>query len=261
MTRIVVVLTGVVFFATAGVCQQILPYHYFAKPIVVDIQQEWTDTGIDVAANDTIEILVKGIASTQGNVDRGEVAWLGPDGSGNGLAASNFAVPNVPAQSVIGKIGQSGPGFYVGSVVVLRATEAGRLYLGYNDNPATLPWSGNFGYYVAFVVTRPTFGHTSIPDGEEEPQSIEISQNYPNPFNPSTRINFRLSTRDNVTVGLYNSEGRLVRTLIDEQRDAGEYSVTWDGKNDNMIPVSTGAYFYQVRVGSLVQTKKMLLIK
>jgi photosystem II stability/assembly factor-like uncharacterized protein len=84
---------------------------------------------------------------------------------------------------------------------------------------------------------------------------------YPNPFNLSTTINFQLSQRGNVQLNIYNSLGQFVRSLLNEQREAGTHSLTWDGRDDQGSPVSSGAYFYQVRIGDLLQAKKMLLLK
>ena len=78
---------------------------------------------------------------------------------------------------------------------------------------------------------------------------------------PSTTISFDLAHRENVQVNIYNSLGQLVRTLLNEQRDPGTYSIVWDGKDHRGNGVSSGAYFYQVQTGDLVQAKKMLLLK
>ena len=158
MFRIGALVLATAFLATAGISQQILSRHYFAKPVVVDITKAWTSTGIKVAVGDTIEIMVKGVASTQGGTDRGGANWYGPEGDGTGLAPSFFNAPGVAPQSVIGKIGSTGTGFYVGSTKVLRANVADSLFLGYNDDPTRAPWPENFGYYVAFIINRSSFG-------------------------------------------------------------------------------------------------------
>lgn len=88
-----------------------------------------------------------------------------------------------------------------------------------------------------------------------------LGQNYPNPFNPSTTINYTVPVTSNVQIDIFDLNGRLVKTLINKTRNAGDHSVSWDGKDNSSVSVSTGTYFYQVRVGSFVQAKKMLLIK
>src|SRR5262249_3757966 len=73
-----------------------------------------------------------------------------------------------------------------------------------------------------------------------------LSQNYPNPFNPQTTIAFTIKDRGAVTLKVYNVNGELVRTLINESRAAGSYTKAWDGHNDSGAPVSSGVYFYKL---------------
>ncbi len=93
------------------------------------------------------------------------------------------------------------------------------------------------------------------------PRRYVLSQNFPNPFNPSTTIEYQLPNRGHVQINIYNSVGQLVRSLVNEQGEAGMHSVTWDGKDNGGSAVATGAYFYQVQVGEFVQAKRMLLLK
>jgi hypothetical protein len=88
-----------------------------------------------------------------------------------------------------------------------------------------------------------------------------LSQNYPNPFNPQTTIAFSIKDRGNVSLKVYNVAGQLVRTLANENRAAGPYTVVWDGRNDSGQPVSSGVYFYKLVANSFSQTKKMVLLK
>ena len=89
-----------------------------------------------------------------------------------------------------------------------------------------------------------------------------LDQNYPNPFNPSTTIAFALKERGRVKIDVYNVAGQLVRTLVDETRDAGAYSnVNWNGTDSANQPVSSGVYFYKLTTNNFSQTKKMVLLK
>ncbi|MDP3830274.1 MAG: LamG-like jellyroll fold domain-containing protein, partial [Ignavibacteriaceae bacterium] len=88
-----------------------------------------------------------------------------------------------------------------------------------------------------------------------------LSQNYPNPFNPSTTINFSVPGASNVNITVYDINGQVVSNLLSEFKNSGNYSLNWDGKNDSGSKVSSGTYFYQVQIGNLVQTKKMILLK
>ncbi len=88
-----------------------------------------------------------------------------------------------------------------------------------------------------------------------------LEQNYPNPFNPQTTIAFSLKERGKVKIDVYNVNGELVKTLLDENRDAGADKVTWNGTNNANQPVSSGVYFYKLVTNNFSQTKKMVLLK
>lgn len=93
------------------------------------------------------------------------------------------------------------------------------------------------------------------------PLTFELGQNYPNPFNPSTTIRYSIPEAARVEIKVYNILGQVVRTLIDQEQGSGIYQLLWDGKDRSGRNVSTGIYFYQIRAGSYVQTKKMILAK
>lgn len=93
------------------------------------------------------------------------------------------------------------------------------------------------------------------------PYSTELLGNYPNPFNPSTTIRFSLAARDHVSLTVYNLLGQEVVTLINEERNLGEQSVFWDGRDNSGASVSSGIYFYRFVSGDVVQNRKMLLVK
>ena len=67
--------------------------------------------------------------------------------------------------------------------------------------------------------------------------SYKLVQNYPNPFNPSTTINFEIPENENVTLTIYNSLGQQIKTLVDGYKSAGNYKVTWNGRDKNNISV------------------------
>jgi hypothetical protein len=92
---------------------------------------------------------------------------------------------------------------------------------------------------------------------------FELTQNRPNPFNPETEILFRLDSvqATPTTLKVFDTQGRLVRTLIDATMGAGEYRARWDGLDQNGYPVSSGVFFYRLSSGEKEQTKKMILLK
>ncbi len=96
----------------------------------------------------------------------------------------------------------------------------------------------------------------SIEDEIGLPMEIGLSQNYPNPFNPATNIEYSLNVDSNVLLEVFDIQGRLVRTLVNQKQTSGMYNVTFDAQN-----LSTGVYIYRLNVGANTFTKKMLLIK
>jgi hypothetical protein len=94
------------------------------------------------------------------------------------------------------------------------------------------------------------------------PTTYALHQNHPNPFNPTTTIRYDVPVGGgNVTLRIYDVNGRLVRTLVEGRRPAGQLAVTWDGRDNKGNPVATGAYFYRVRAKRFEQTRKMVLLK
>lgn len=88
-----------------------------------------------------------------------------------------------------------------------------------------------------------------------------LSANVPNPFNPSTTIAYQIPKSSDVSLVIYNALGQHVRTLTNTFQSAGQYRVTWDGKNARGYDVSSGVYFYRLISNNNVQTRRMLLLK
>jgi len=97
----------------------------------------------------------------------------------------------------------------------------------------------------------------------ELPLSFDLEQNYPNPFNLNTSITYSLFLRrpEMVTLKIYNLRGGLVRKLVDEKQVSGRHKVTWDGRNNLGEEVSSGIYFYVLKVGEETRVRKALMIK
>jgi hypothetical protein len=96
------------------------------------------------------------------------------------------------------------------------------------------------------------------------PSEFFLSQNYPNPFSEKTIIKFCVAYKTRVKLEVFNSEGEMIKILVDEEKEAGTYEVEFDitichsreGGN-----LSEGVYFYQLKVGSFLETKKMILLR
>lgn len=100
---------------------------------------------------------------------------------------------------------------------------------------------------------------TYTPDGNVA--DFGLSRNYPNPFADHTAIHFQLAKPGPVTVTIYNMAGQVVRTLLDDQRDAGQYSLNWDGTNALGESVNSGVYFYRLTTGDHTETQRMVLMR
>jgi photosystem II stability/assembly factor-like uncharacterized protein len=88
------------------------------------------------------------------------------------------------------------------------------------------------------------------------PDKFELSQNYPNPFNPVTNLEFGITELGFVSLKVYDVLGKEVKTLVNEIKQAGYYKVQFDGSN-----FASGVYFYELRTGSFVSQKRMVLMK
>ncbi len=89
-----------------------------------------------------------------------------------------------------------------------------------------------------------------------------LQQNYPNPFNPTTNISFDLAETGLVEISIYNIKGQLVTTLVREEKPVGNHNLTWSGKDAAGRKVSSGLYFYRMRLNEdVIDIKKMLLLK
>lgn len=93
------------------------------------------------------------------------------------------------------------------------------------------------------------------------PKEISIGQNYPNPFNPETRFQYSIHQSDHASLIIYDLLGKEVQTLFDGHRSAGTHVEKWTGIDKNNHMVSSGIYFYQLRVGKERITKKMIFEK
>ncbi len=121
-----------------------------------------------------------------------------------------------------------------------------------------------FGLQVALIATD-LVGIGS--DDEHAAGSFYLAQNYPNPFNPETNIGFRISDVGIVQLKIYDISGRLLKTLVNESMNAGDYTSVWDGKNRFGQEVSSGIYFYQLSVKAsgkkkqITKVRKMVLLR
>jgi len=136
-----------------------------------------------------------------------------------------------------------------------------------------LEWSYPYPAYrdtfklKAVLLNGVLLGDTTFTDGTDTievpsvPKNFSLSQNYPNPFNSSTVISFQLPVISNVTLKVYDILGREVATLVNEEKPAGSYEVQFNSHSGNVRNLTSGIYFYKLKVGVYEETKKMILLK
>lgn len=102
---------------------------------------------------------------------------------------------------------------------------------------------------------------------ENEANSLSVfslEQNFPNPFNPSTRIQYSVVSSQHLSLKVFDIIGNEIAILANEEQSIGNYTVIFDATNNLQLttnPLPSGVYFYQLRAGNFVQTKKMILLK
>jgi hypothetical protein len=154
-------------------------------------------------------------------------------------------------------------------------------YASYGGDPAVFPsdpaaWSylksetDNSHLFYAEpldTTTMKKLGFTNIatsvnkPDGQL-PSQFALMQNYPNPFNPSTTIQFSIPFMESVDLKIYDLQGRLIRTLAQQQTHSpGVFTATWDGRDDSGQQVVSGIYFVKLQAGQFAASRKMALVK
>ncbi len=159
-----------------------------------------------------------------------------------------------------------------------------RVYRG--TDPGFIPAPGNLVQEtVSSIWTDPTsnpWGYyykvTTLDDAGNESEAAEMQSvsavgdnvvptrtallaAYPNPFNPSTKLSFELAAPARVRLNIFDAAGRLVNTLVDEQRGVGRHEFVWNGQNTAGQSVASGVYLYRFEAGDVVQTKRMMLVK
>ena len=152
-----------------------------------------------------------------------------------------------------------------------------QYYVTFSDlfGPLDFYWSGEppgtdyrYKFLVGCILDSIQYGNP-VSVGQETSSTINkfhLSQNYPNPFNPTTSMQYTISSRQFVTLKVYDLLGREVATLVNEEKPAGEYEVEFDISNlsggiSAKGGYASGVYFYQLKAGEFTQTKKMVLMK
>jgi hypothetical protein len=128
---------------------------------------------------------------------------------------------------------------------------AGQPLIGSGSNSTTSAGAG-------FFYNPTTTGFITQVNDEPDviPTVYNLFQNYPNPFNPSTIISFSIPASSFVTIRIFDVLGSEVANLVNEEKSAGNYEITFDSKG-----LSSGVYLYKIQAGKFVETKKMILLR
>ena len=120
-----------------------------------------------------------------------------------------------------------------------------------------------FDYECRMIEITRSLDPTDVEEepGKSLPDQYDLSQNYPNPFNPETTIEFSLPSTSHVSIVIYNSLGRKVRDLVSRTYPAGTHLISWDGLLSDGNKAASGTYFYRLRAGDFIDTRKMILLK
>ncbi len=135
---------------------------------------------------------------------------------------------------------------------ILLNLAVGGNWPGYPDTSTKFPQKYVIDYVRVYQKTS-----TSVKDVKnQKPLTFSLRQNYPNPFNPSTSIRYGIAKLSYVNLSVYNILGKKIKTLINGEQPAGNYSVDFNASN-----LSSGIYFYKLTAGNYSSMKKMILLK
>ncbi len=179
--------------------------------------------------------------------------WSNHSPTYNGLRGISFI--NSSTGIVVGKSG-----------TILKTTDGGLNWTIQNSGTANLLTSVDFidsnyatvGGWGGTVLRTTNGGVTYVKEEKtyEIPDNYFLSNNYPNPFNPATKIKYSVPQLSDVVIKVFDILGNELETLVNNEKPAGTYEITW-----NAVSLPSGIYFYQIRAGDFVQTKKMTLLK
>ncbi len=136
----------------------------------------------------------------------------------------------------------------LGQLTSLQLDTEGYVYVCYYEVTNKIPLRGIIKYVTNKLIT-------TVEQEINSKWNFELKQNFPNPFNPRTSIQYAVSSRQFVSLKVYNALGSEVAELVNEEKPAGNYEVEFDATN-----LSSGIYFYQLRAGNYVSVKKMVIL-
>jgi hypothetical protein len=135
----------------------------------------------------------------------------------------------------------------------------GWIYIGGTPDPSTQTIKVRSWKLGLFQIQAGP--HGAVPAELQVPDRYALEPNYPNPFNPTTKINYQLSRAGYTRLTIYDIQGREIKTLVNSFQNTGDYSVTWDGRSEEGVPVASGVYMFRLKSGKFDKSNKMILLK
>jgi len=111
------------------------------------------------------------------------------------------------------------------------------------------------------IVYKIDIGYVGVEEEIHSPELCALVQSYPNPMYSETEIMYQILKKAKVSLKIYNFTGRLVRTLVNENKSAGYHRVIWDSKDNHGAELPSGIYFYRLKTGSSTTTNKLIRLK
>jgi photosystem II stability/assembly factor-like uncharacterized protein len=187
----------------------------------------------------------------------GGINWLGVFKNPFGNLRDITIVDSIYAWAVGARFNEGGAILFSsdkGTNWSFQAVESDGLQSVYFINPTT-GWA--VGYNGTIIHTT-NGGATFVEEEQinEMPTEFLLSNNFPNPFNPSTKIKYTVVQTSQVQIKVFDVLGNEISTLVNEEKPAGAYELNW-----NAVNLPSGVYFYQLRSGDFVETRKMVLMK
>ena len=195
---------------------------------------DWLDNIVDSSANWEITLFIKDLLTTQGTL-------IAPDTGVTDVTLRRLQSFSIPTNETVywenannGTIIQQGTFTYTGDLITIPEVkifkDSSRLKVFYTP--------------------------VSVDEQMLLPKQFALEQNYPNPFNPVTKIKYSIPQSSNVVIKVFDILGNEIEFLVNEEKPTGTYEITWYA---DKLP--SGIYFYQLKAGEYVNTKKMLLLK
>jgi len=156
--------------------------------------------------------------------------------------------------------------------VILRTTDGGENWISQTSGTSQylravsfidvyngiIVCQSEYGFSESIILRTTDGGVSFVEENElgEIPTYYDLTQNYPNPFNPSTKIIYSVPKSSKVLIKVYDILGNEIETLVNEEKQTGTYEITWYADN-----LPSGVYFYQLKAGDFIETKKMVLLR